>query len=169
MKRFFRILLWVIIAAVFIGTFVYLYRNSQKEETSYQLVSPTIGNIERTTVLNGKIEPRDEIEIKPQISGIISEILVEAGDYVNAGDIIAKIKVIPEASALSSALNRIDVAKISLEDAKAKFDRNAALYDKKIISRERIRNVAHNIRAGKEGTRKRSRQLPHCQGRRFAI
>jgi HlyD family secretion protein len=136
MKRFFRILLWVIIAAVFIGTFVYLYRNSQKEETSYQLVSPTMGNIERTTVLNGKIEPRDEIEIKPQISGIISEILVEAGDYVNAGDIIAKIKVIPEASALSSALNRIDVAKISLEDAKAKFDRNAALYDKKIISRE---------------------------------
>ncbi len=103
MKKFFRILLWTIIAVIFVGTFVYLFYNSKKKDTIYEIVTPEIGNIERTTVLTGKIEPRDEIEIKPQISGIISEINVEPGDIVKEGDIIAKIKVIPEESQLSSA------------------------------------------------------------------
>lgn len=136
MKKFFRIALWSVIALIFIGTFVYLYLNSQKADIVYNLVNPKIGNIQRSTVLTGKIEPRDEIEIKPQISGIISEINVEPGDNVRSGDIIAKIKVIPEASQLSSAQNRVDVAKISLQQAKSDFDRSKALYDKKFISRE---------------------------------
>lgn len=136
MKKFFKILLWIVIGAVFISTFVFLFINSQPEKTEYSLVSPTIGDIERTTVLTGKIEPRDEINIKPQISGIISEINVEPGDMVNAGDVIAVIKVIPEASQLSSALSRVESAKISLADAKAKYERNKGLYEKKIVSRE---------------------------------
>ena len=103
MKKFFKILLWIIIPLIFIGTFIYLFKNSQPKADSYELVSPVKKTIERTTVLTGKIEPRDEIEIKPQISGIISEILVEPGDRVNNGDIIAKIKVIPDATQLSSA------------------------------------------------------------------
>ena len=92
MKKFFRILLWTLVAAVFIGTFVYLYLNSKQKDIVYELVNPSTETIERTTVLTGKIEPRDEIEIKPQISGIINEVMVEAGDHVNAGDIIAKSK-----------------------------------------------------------------------------
>ena len=105
MKKFFRILLWTIIAVIFVGTFVYLFYNSKKKDTIYEIVTPEIGNIERTTVLTGKIEPRDEIEIKPQISGIISEINVEPGDIVKEGDIIAKIKVIPEESQLLSLIH----------------------------------------------------------------
>lgn len=136
MKKFFRIVLWTIVALVFIGTFVYLYLNSQKADTVYELVTPSTGNIQRSTVLTGKIEPRDEIEIKPQISGIISEINVEPGDNVHSGDVIAKIKVIPEASQLSSAQNRVDVAKLSLQQAKNDFDRSQLLYEKKFISRE---------------------------------
>ena len=66
MKKFFKILMWVIIGVIFIGTFVYLYINSQKKEAVYELVNPTIETIERTTVLTGKIEPRDQIDIKPQ-------------------------------------------------------------------------------------------------------
>ena len=96
MKKFFKILLWTLVGLIFAGTFVYLFLNSRPKETSYETVKPEVGTVERTTVLTGKIEPRDEIEIKPQISGIISEILVEAGDHVNNGDIIAKIKIIPE-------------------------------------------------------------------------
>ena len=131
MKKFFKILLWIIIPLIFIGTFIYLFKNSQPKADSYELVSPVKKTIERTTVLTGKIEPRDEIEIKPQISGIISEILVEPGDRVNNGDVIAKIKVIPDATQLSSAENRIQVAKISLEEARLTYERTKALYDKK--------------------------------------
>lgn len=136
MKKFFKIVLWVVIAIVFIGTFVFLFLNSKPKVTTYALVSPTDTSIERTTVLTGKIEPRDEIDIKPQISGIISEINVEPGDMVHAGDVIARIKVIPEASSLSSAQSRVENAKIALEDATAKYERNKTLFDKKIISRE---------------------------------
>lgn len=136
MKKFFKILLWVLVGAVFVGTFVFLYLNSKPDTVTYSILKPTNGNIERTTVLTGKIEPRDEINIKPQISGIITEINVEPGDIVKEGDIIAKIKVIPEASSLSSALSRVESAKISLADAKSKFERNKTLYDKKIVSRE---------------------------------
>lgn len=156
MKRFFKILIWVIVAAVFVGTFVFLYKNSQPKETTYQIVSPEIGSIERTTVLTGKIEPRDQIDIKPQISGIISEILVEAGQTVHEGDIIARIKVIPDASQLSSAQNRVEQAKIALDDARDKYERAQTLYDRKLISREEYEtatatyNRAKNDLAGSE-------------------
>ena len=136
MKKFFRILLWTMVGVIFVGTFVYLYMNSRPKEDRYSGVSPSRGDIVRSTVLTGTIEPRDEIEIKPQISGIISEVLVEAGDLVKEGDVIARIKVIPEASQLSSAQNRVDVAQIALDDAKAKYERSKMLFEKKVIARE---------------------------------
>lgn len=146
MKKFFKILLWVVVAAIFIGSFVFLYINSQDKATVYERVTPERTTIERTTVLTGTIEPRDEINIKPQISGIVSEILVEAGDKVQVGDIIAKIKVIPEASSLSSAQTRVDGARISLADAKQKYDRARQLYDKKVISREEYETAETTLR-----------------------
>lgn len=136
MKKFFRIFLWVLIALLFVGTFVFLYLNSQEKETIYNTVKPSTDTIERTSVLTGTIEPRDEINIKPQISGIITEILVDPGDNVKEGDIIARIKVIPEASQLSSAQSQIDQAQISLDDAKVKYDRCKALFERKVIARE---------------------------------
>lgn len=137
MKKFAKILMWIIVGVLFLGTFVYLIANSRSKKDTYQLVNPSNETIERTTVLTGKIEPRDEIEIKPQISGIISEILVEPGDQVTNGQIIAKIKVIPDATQLSSAENRIRVAQISLEQSRLTFERTKALYEKKYESREK--------------------------------
>ena len=136
MKKYLRIFLIIIVIATFIGTFVYLYLNSQSKPTVYEIVSPTVNDIKRTTVLTGKIEPRDEIEIKPQISGIITEISVDPGDYVHEGDIIARIKVIPEASQLSSAESRVSVARINLEQARKEHERTASLYERKFVSRE---------------------------------
>ncbi len=129
-------MLWVVITLIFAGTFIFLYKNSQTKDVIYQTVTPKVIDIERTTVLTGKIEPRDEIAVKPQISGIITEINVEPGQMVKAGDVIARIKVIPEASQLSSAENRVNVARINLEEARQKHERNSSLYEKKVISRE---------------------------------
>ena len=151
MKKFFKILLWVVVGVIFVGTFFYLYLNSKKEADKYSLQYPSTETIDKTTVLTGKIEPRDEIDIKPQISGIISEILVEAGDKVNNGDIIAKIKVIPEESQLSSALNRVSVAQINLDEARRTYERTESLYEKKYESREKFEtDKAALERAGKE-------------------
>lgn len=136
MKKFFKIFIWIIIGIIFAGTFIYLYYNSKDKVDVYTIEYPSEETIERVSVLTGKIEPRDEIDIKPQISGIISEILVEPGDHVNNGDIIAKIKVIPDENSLNSAQNRLDVANISLAQAKSEFERTKKLYEKKFVSRE---------------------------------
>ena len=149
MKKFFRILLWTLVALIFVGTFVYLFITSKPTETRYEIVTPETGDVERTTILTGTIEPRDEIEIKPQVSGIISEINVEAGDMVKEGDVVARIKVIPDEGQLSSALSRIESAKIALEDAKAKHERNTMLLDKKVISREEYENTATTLAQAK--------------------
>ncbi len=146
MKKFFRILLWTLVGLVFIGTFVFLYFNSKEKVTQYEDVTPEFTTLERSTVLTGKIQPRDEINIKPQISGIITEVLVEAGEMVKEGDVIARIKVIPEASSLSSAQSRVESAKISLEDAKRKYERNQTLFDKEIISREEFETSQTNYK-----------------------
>lgn len=145
MKKFFKILLWLIIAALFVGTFAFLYLNSRPKPVVYGLVSPEIGSIERSTILTGTIEPRDEIEIKPQISGIITEIKVQPGDMVKAGDVIATIKVIPDASQLSDAQSRVDLARIALEDARLKHERNEMLFDRKVISREEFETTKNTL------------------------
>lgn len=149
MKKFFRILLWSLVGVLFIGTFVYLFINSKPKETRYEIVSPTLGDIERSTILTGTIEPRDEIEIKPQVSGIISEINVEAGDMVKEGDVVARIKIIPDEGQLSSALSRIETAKINLEDACVKHERNTLLLEKKVISREEYETTATTLALSK--------------------
>lgn len=133
-------MLWLVISLLFVGTFVFLYLNSQPKQSSYETLKPAMGVIERTTVLTGKIEPRDEIQIKPQISGIVTQINVEPGDMVKEGDVIAVIKVIPEASQLSSAEGRVNVAMIAFDDARLKHERNEMLYEKRVISREEYEN-----------------------------
>lgn len=141
MKKFFKILIWIIVIAIFIGTFVFLYLNSRPKEKIYDIVSPSTGTIERTTVLTGEIEPRDEIQIKPQISGIITQINVQPGDMVKVGDVIAVIKVIPDASQLSNAESQVNLARIALDDARLKHERNTTLFEKKVISREEFENT----------------------------
>ena len=136
MKKVLKIFVWLIVAALFVGTFVYLFINSSEKRVDYELVSPVNGDIQRTTVLTGTIEPRDKIEIKPQVSGIISEINVEAGDLVKVGDIIAKIKIIPDEGQLASAQSRVRLAELSLRNAQQTYDRTKQLYDKKFESRE---------------------------------
>lgn len=150
MKKYFKILLWVLIAAVFVGTFVFLYRNSKPKVVKYELVETSRGVIERTAVLTGTIEPRDEIDIKPQISGIITQINVEAGDMVKAGDVIAVIKVIPDAQQLSSAENRLNVAQINLRDVETRHRRNTSLYERKVIAREEYETTLAELNRAKE-------------------
>ncbi|MDE6120113.1 MAG: efflux RND transporter periplasmic adaptor subunit [Muribaculaceae bacterium] len=146
MKKFFKILMWSIVALLFAGTFVYLWINSRGEKTVYDTVRPTIGSLSRSTLLTGSIEPRDEIAIKPQISGIIAEIMVEAGDVVHEGDVVARIKVIPEEGQLSSAENRVKVALQNLDLIRSKHERTAALWEKKYVSREEFEESENSLR-----------------------
>ena len=134
MKRYSKLIIAAIVALIFIGTFVFLWQKSQPKEVVYNEFTPKLDSIQKTTIITGKIEPRNEVNIKPQISGIISELLKEPGDYVNAGDVIAKVKVIPDMAQLSSAEMRVRLAEINLKQAQTDFEREQNLYNQKLVS-----------------------------------
>lgn len=150
MKKIIKIALLVIVALIFIGTFVFLYKKSQPKETVYSIEKVSRGTLEQTTVATGKIEPRDEIEIKPQISGIIAEIYKEAGQKVKAGDILAKVKVIPEMSELNSAQSRVRLADINLKQAQTDYDRMKNLYEQKLVSAEDYEKTEVSLKQAQE-------------------
>ncbi|MCR5697714.1 MAG: efflux RND transporter periplasmic adaptor subunit [Marinilabiliaceae bacterium] len=141
MKRFFRIALLVIVALVFIWTFYFLWAKGKPVELAYETSKASFANIEKTTIATGKIEPRNEIDIKPQISGIITELYKEAGQMVKKDEVIAKVKVIPEMGELNSSESRVRLARISYEQAKTDFDRVSNLHAEKLISTEEFDNA----------------------------
>ena len=136
MKKYFKYILFAAIIVVFAGTFYFLWKKSRPQEIRYEELSAEIADIKKTTLITGTIEPRDEVNIKPQISGIISEIYKEAGDQVKEGEVIAKVKVIPEMGSLSSAQSRLRIAELNLEQAQTNFGRQKALYDTQLVSAE---------------------------------
>jgi len=135
MKKVFRIIMFVIIGLIVFGTFMFLWQKSRPTVVEYEIVIPEKGSIENKTVATGKVEPRDEILIKPQISGIVSEVLKEAGEMIKAGDVIAKVKVIPEMGQLNSAESRLKISDINLNQAKLEFERQTKLFKNGVISK----------------------------------
>lgn len=136
MKKIFKFIFIALIALGVIGTFVFLWQKSQPKVKLYEIVTVSSGSIQKKTVATGKVEPRNEILIKPQLSGIISEIYKEAGDMVKAGDVIAKIKLIPDMVSLNAAEARVVRAQLSFDQSQRNFQRDKQLYSEKVISRE---------------------------------
>ena len=150
MKKIIRYFLLALAALLFIGTFVFLYKKSRPKEIKYQELEVTLADIRRTTVVTGKIQPRDEVNIKPQINGIISELYKEAGQEVAANEVIAKLKVIPDMNSLSSAQSRVRLADINLKQAQTNYDREKALYDQKLVSADEYEKVLQALNQAKE-------------------
>ncbi|MDD2594879.1 MAG: efflux RND transporter periplasmic adaptor subunit [Bacteroidales bacterium] len=136
MKKVFRTILFVLLGAVVIATFIFLWKKSQPKIESYEIVKPQIQTIVKKTVATGKVEPRDEVAIVPQISGIVSALYKEAGQFVKEGEVIAKIQVIPEMGTLNSAEAQVTKAKLNLEQSQMDYDRTKLLYDKKVATKE---------------------------------
>lgn len=150
MKRYFKYIMMALAAVVFIGTFVFLYIKSQPKPVEYNEFEPKQMDIRKTTVVTGKIEPRNEVNVKPQISGIITEILKEAGQKVEAGEVIAKVKVIPDMGSLSAAQARVRLAGINERQARTDFEREKALFDKGLVSADEYDKIAQALRQARE-------------------
>ncbi len=170
MKKFFRLTLLVLFAAVFIYTFYYLYQKSAAKPVVFETEQASYRNIVKKTVATGSIKPRKEIEIKPQVSGIIEKLYVQAGDQVKKGDLIAKIKIVPNLANLSNGENRLNRAKLAVEQAKIDYDRNKMLQEQRVISlaefqqfklafenaREEVKAAEDNLEIIREGVAKSS-------------
>ena len=150
MKKYSKLIIAAVIALIFIGTFVFLWQKSQPKDIVYQTFTPTKNDVRKTTIITGKIEPRNEVNIKPQISGIITELLKEPGQMVQQGEVIAKVKVIPDMGQLSSAEARVRLADINMKQSQVDFDRMKTLFDKELVSADEFEKMRQKLQQSKE-------------------
>ncbi|SNR33663.1 efflux RND transporter periplasmic adaptor subunit [Lutibacter flavus] len=141
MKKSVTIFILIFIVITFSGAMYYLYQKNAEDPVVYKTEKASIETIIKKTVATGSIIPLEEVLIKPNISGVIEEIYVEGGDILKANDLIAKIKVIPNLSALNNAKNAIQTAKISLDNESRNFNRQKGLFAKGVISRQDLERV----------------------------
>ncbi|GAA0735271.1 efflux RND transporter periplasmic adaptor subunit [Gaetbulibacter jejuensis] len=141
MKRTKTVIALVVIVLVFAAALYYLWQKNSENPITYTTELPSEETIVVKTVATGSIVPKEEVLIKPNISGVIEEVFIEAGEYVKSGDLIAQIRVIPNVSSLTSAKNSIatnqtalQTAQINLETQQANYDRQKALFEKGVIS-----------------------------------
>ena len=146
-----------IVIFLIIGSLLYVlnyFKNANSASiVDYKTEQPFYTSIEKEVVATGKLNPEDEIQLKPQVSGIIDKIFVEEGDIVMRGDLIANIRVVPNEQALISANSRINSAKLSYNNAKKLFDRSEKLFEKGVISKQDFENSQLSMEQNKESLR----------------
>ena len=150
-KKWPKILLWVVIGLAIIGVIATAIVKSQgKTKELYEEVTPTANDsIVKSTVLTGSIEPRDEILVKPNMNGIIAELNHLPGDFVQEGELIAKIQMVPDVAMVQSAASRVDAARVDLKRTEEVFNRDKSLYDQKILAKETYETSLANYRRAK--------------------
>lgn len=149
-KKILRTFLLVLVGVAVLSTFYFLWKKSQPVITQYEIVTPKLDTVVTKTVATGNVEPRFEVLIKPQISGIVAELNKEAGQMVIKGEIIAKIKVIPEMVQLNSAESRVKVAQITLSQIEETYKRDKQLHTQGVIAREDFELSEANYKKAKE-------------------
>ena len=134
MKKILKIAGIVVLVGVFGWTLVFLYQKSQEKPVVFETKTPFITNVVKKTVATGAVVPRREIEIKPQVSGIIEQIYVEAGTMIRAGDLVARVRIIPDMLQLTNAESRMRRAELNLDNAKREYERRRDLFNKQVIA-----------------------------------
>ncbi|SFG36862.1 efflux RND transporter periplasmic adaptor subunit [Prevotella sp. KH2C16] len=150
MKKYIKFIVAGLIVLIFILTFIFLWVKSQPQPVVYDEFTPKVMDLKKTTIVTGKIEPRNEVNVKPQISGIITELLKEAGQTIQAGEVIAKVKVIPDMGQLSSAQARLRLAGINLKQAQVDYAREKQLFDKGLVSADEYDKIHQAYKQAKE-------------------
>ena len=125
----------------FMFSMAYYIKTNSRSAITYETEKLSYETIEEKIVATGSVIPEDEVNIVPQISGIIDEIYVEEGEEVNEGDLLAKIKVVPNEQAFNSAEGRVKTSRIILNNSKKEFDRNKKLFDKGVISEQEFNSI----------------------------
>ncbi len=170
MKKFIRVFVIIVIIGIFFGTVAFLYSKSKSSPVVYTTTQPFYTDIILKTVATGSVVPRNEIEIKPTISGIIDQIYVTEGDMVKAGQVIARIRIVPDMINLNAAESRVKRADIALEEAEINYKRQKHLYDKQVIpeseyiryrislqnAREEFESAENNLQLIRDGVSKTS-------------
>ena len=128
----------------------YFIKSNSTASITYETQTALITSIEKKTVATGKVIPEDEVEVKPQVQGILESLFVEEGDFVSEGQLLAKIKVVADEGQLNGAKGRLANAKIVLKNAEIEYKRNKVLFDKEIISQQEFQSAELNYNRAKQ-------------------
>jgi len=150
MNKTVKIILGIVLLILLVFVLKYFKDSNKKDVIDYKTAQAFYTSLDTKIVATGKLNPEEEIELKPQISGIVDKILVEEGDLVQKGDLIAKIRVVPNEQALVSAQSRIKTSKFTYDNAKILFERNKTLYEKGVISRQDFENNELSLNQAQE-------------------
>lgn len=151
MKKSVTRIILLLIIVLFGGAMYYLYQKNSEDPVVYETEQASTQTIIRKTVATGSILPLEEVLIKPNISGVIEEVFVEGGDYVKSGDLLCRIKVVPNLNALNDARNSIDEAKIGLNDQLRNLERQKGLFAKGVISKVDLERAQVTYDQAKQG------------------
>ncbi|MCR8669525.1 efflux RND transporter periplasmic adaptor subunit [Aestuariibaculum sp. M13] len=150
MNKTVKIIIGIVVLILLLVVLKYFKDANSKTIEEYEVEEPFYTSINTKAVATGKLNPEEEIELKPQISGIIDEILVEEGDRVEKGDLIAKIRVVPNEQSLVSASSQIKTAQLSFSNAETLYNRNKSLFEKGVISQQDFENSELTFNQAKE-------------------
>ena len=153
MKNSVKYIIVILVVISLLGVLKYFSDANSSSIIDYNTDQPFYTSIKKEVVATGKLNPEDEIELKPQVSGIIDKIFVEEGDIVMRGDLIANIRVVPNEQALLSARSRINSAKLSYENSSKLFERSEKLFEKDVISKQDFENSQLSMEQSKESLR----------------
>jgi HlyD family secretion protein len=134
MKKVISIVLGLVVLVIIGGAFVYLWKKSQAKPVVWQTEHAEVSDITKKTVATGSIVPRQEVEVKPKVPGVLSELYVEPGKIVKLGDPLGKISIIPDAMAMNQAESQVRTATIAFDNAKRELERNEALFKQGVVA-----------------------------------
>lgn len=141
MKKAVKYILIVVAVVLALWAVLFFIKTNSKSAITYDTKKPFTATIEKKSVATGKVVPEEEVEIKPQISGIIDKIYLEEGVEVKSGDLIALIKVVPNEQALNGARGRVRNSELNLNNAKIEYERNKKLFDKGVIASQDFNTI----------------------------
>ncbi len=150
MKKFLLYTIALILALIFIGTAVFLYNKSQEKPVIYETTQAEQKNIIKKTVATGKIIPRKEVEVKSQVSGVVEQIYIEAGQPIKKDELIAKIQIIPNIERLNQAQSQLETARLKFENSKRELERQKQLFDENLIAEFEYNKYVHDFNLQQE-------------------
>ena len=150
---------WVLVGLFVIYTFYFLWKQSQPAPVVYELVKPEQRDILQQTIATGTLEARNQVELKPQITGVVTSLRVQAGQTINAGDLVATIRVIPDMNQLTQAQSSVESARIALDEVTREAARTQRLFDKGVVSQEENEQQQNRLATAKDNLKAAEAQV----------
>ncbi len=170
LKKALYIFLGLLAAAALVSVIGYLIKSNSKENEAFLVRKPTVQNMDDKVMATGKIVPREEIEIKPNMSGIIEKIMVKEGDRVTAGQLIATLRIVPNVADVNGAQQQVNSANIGVSNAQAnlsnqqqQFVMQQKLYSQGVASKQEFLTAQQQLYTAQQNLKNANQQLVTAQ------